>query len=174
MTGLAPVGDAEWPPSIATLKDGFAGRLNVYRVLAHHPELLSAWAPLREQVVRRNSLPARLQELIVLRTAYHAASAYERAHHELRGREAGLAPDEIAATARTDASSALSGADALVVGAVDELHRSHRLASTTLESLAGVLDARQVLDLMALVGFYHVLAYVANTYAPPIDAAAAP
>ena len=35
-----PLTDAEWPEEIADLRDGFAGTLNVYRAMAHHPALL--------------------------------------------------------------------------------------------------------------------------------------
>ncbi len=40
-----PISDAEWPEAIAEMKTGFAGALNVYRTMAHHPALLKAWAP---------------------------------------------------------------------------------------------------------------------------------
>lgn len=166
---LKPVPDLEWPPAIESLRQGFAGQLNVYRVMAHHPDLLAAWAPLREQVVRKNSLSPRLQELVVLRTAHHGRSAYERAHHVKRGREAGLAAWEIEATGLADASSRFSGIEAEVIGTVDELHSQACISPARLQRLADRMEARQVLDLITLIGFYHVLAFVANTFDVPID-----
>jgi len=53
---LSPLGDEEWPPHIADLAESFAGRLNVYRVMARSPELLRAWAPLRQYLVADNTL----------------------------------------------------------------------------------------------------------------------
>jgi hypothetical protein len=40
--GWAPLGDGDWPEEVADLRDGFAGRLDVYRVMARHPALLQA------------------------------------------------------------------------------------------------------------------------------------
>lgn len=44
MTSPSPLTDADWPHEIDDLRDGFAGALNVYRLMAHHPALLRAWA----------------------------------------------------------------------------------------------------------------------------------
>ncbi|MBM4225767.1 MAG: carboxymuconolactone decarboxylase family protein, partial [Gammaproteobacteria bacterium] len=85
-----PIVDAEWPTDLEEIRQQFAGALNVYRTMAHHPQLLAAWAPLRRHVVKENTLPPRLQELVVLRTAYHAGSRYEWSHHVARGLAAGL------------------------------------------------------------------------------------
>ncbi len=67
--GLAPVADADWPAEIAPLRQT-AGRLNVYRVMAHHPPLLAAWQSLRDHVVLRSSLPGPLLELAILRVGH--------------------------------------------------------------------------------------------------------
>ena len=39
-TEFQPITDADWPESLAALKGGFATGLNVYRTMAHHPDLL--------------------------------------------------------------------------------------------------------------------------------------
>jgi hypothetical protein len=44
------------PAEIADLREGFAGRLNVYRGMAHRSDLLRASAPLRQHVVLANAL----------------------------------------------------------------------------------------------------------------------
>ena len=76
-----PISDANWPEEIADLREGFAGALNVYRTMAHHPALLSAWAPLRQHVVKENALGPALTEVVILRAALRMGSAYEWAHH---------------------------------------------------------------------------------------------
>ncbi len=50
-----PLSDADWPVEIAGMMDGFAGGLNVYRVMAHHPMLLRAWAGLRDHIVHHRA-----------------------------------------------------------------------------------------------------------------------
>ena len=43
-TEFQPITDADWPESLAASKGGFATGLNVYRTMAHHPDLLAARA----------------------------------------------------------------------------------------------------------------------------------
>jgi alkylhydroperoxidase family enzyme len=59
------------------MRTGFAGALNVYRTMAHHPELLQARAPLRQHVVKDSALGAERSELVILRAAHRTGSPYE-------------------------------------------------------------------------------------------------
>lgn len=63
----APFTDSECPQDVAALLDDFAGQLNVYRTMAHHPALLRAWAPLREHLVRQSALGPELSAVVILR-----------------------------------------------------------------------------------------------------------
>jgi hypothetical protein len=54
-----PIEDANWPVEIADLRTGLAGALNVYRVMAHHPDLPRAWAPRRQHIVKESALGAK-------------------------------------------------------------------------------------------------------------------
>ena len=62
------------------LRDGFAGQLNVYRTMAHHPALVRAWAPMRQHVVKDTALGLERSEVVILRTGHRMGSAYEWAH----------------------------------------------------------------------------------------------
>jgi 4-carboxymuconolactone decarboxylase len=166
---LAPVADAAWPQAIGHMREEFAGQLNVYRVMAHHPDLLAAWAPLREQLVRRSTLPPRLQELVVLRTAFRACAPYERAHHMRRGRAVGLSDQQLTAALQPSVSPTLGIDDALVLRAVDELSHRHALSRELRTALSGRFSPEQVLDLMGLVGFYFVLSYIVNSFDVPLE-----
>ena len=77
----APLSDTDWPPALADMAQGFAGRLNVYRTMAHHPALLRAWAPLRGHVVQTSTLGPQISEVVILRTGHRLGAAYEWAHH---------------------------------------------------------------------------------------------
>lgn len=167
---LTPVGDADWPVQSAHLREGFAGRLNIYRVMAHHPALLNAWEGLRNHVVLQNALTPRQQELVILRTAFRWRARYEWAHHVARGRTAGLSEADIAGAA-DEAEALPPGDDAHpLFAAVDELLRDGALASPTLAILHKRLGKAGVLDLMATVGMYTTLAFLAKSFDPPIEA----
>lgn len=160
-----PLSDADWPASIAELKSGFAGALNVYRTMAHHPELLQAWAPLRQHVVKDSALGLVRSEVVILRAAHRMGSPYEWAHHVSRARALGMSDARIAAMRGMP-----DGEDGLIVRAVDALFDQRRLSPELEAELAGALGRKGVFDLIATVGFYSVLGYILMTYDTPIDA----
>lgn len=163
-----PITDSAWPAEIEALRDGFAGRLNVYRVMAHHPALLAAWVNFRNHVVLHSALGNEDLEVVILRAGWQLGAAYEVAHHILRGRAAGLSDRRIAALC--SAESVPVGDDAVLARAVDELIADAQLSEDTLRMLTQRLGPKGVLDLMATLGHYTTLAYIVKTFATPLDA----
>lgn len=162
-----PLNDAEWPESVAALRDGFAGRLNVYRTMAHHPALLAAWAPLRQHVVRDRAMTDQQSEVVILRTGHHLRSAYEWSHHVSRGRAAGMEDARIATVAGP--LDGMAEEDRILARAVDELIEDARLLPGTHGQVIGLIGAEGMFDLMATVGFYSVLGFIANSFEVPLD-----
>jgi 4-carboxymuconolactone decarboxylase len=160
-----PIQDTDWPEAISDMRDGFAGRLNVYRVMAHHPALLRAWAPLRQHVVLDTALGPERSEVVILRTAYRLQSYYEWTHHVDRASKLGFAKDRIAAIA--EGSSA--GEDGLIVRAVDRVIDDRYLPVEMEAELATAIGREAVFDLIATVGFYCVLGGLLMTYRTPIE-----
>lgn len=160
-----PISDADWPAAISDMKTGFAGALNVYRTMAHHPELLKAWAPLRQHVVKNSALGPERSEVVILRAAHRMGSPYEWAHHVSRARLLGMSDERIAAMRGIP-----EGEDGLIASAVDALFDQRRLPPELEAALAGALGRQAVFDLIATVGFYSVLGYILMTYDTPIDA----
>lgn len=161
---LPPIPDADWPEEIADLRDGFAGRLNVYRVMAHHPALLRAWAPLRQHIVADSALGPDLSEVVILRAGYRLGSAYEWGHHVVRARKLGFDDARISALRGQP-----DGLDGRIVRAVDALIDTHRLPADLDADLAGELGRLAVMDLIATVGFYGVLGAILLSYDTPLD-----
>ncbi|CAD5268680.1 MULTISPECIES: carboxymuconolactone decarboxylase family protein [Halomonadaceae] len=159
-----PISDADWPEEIPDLREGFAGALNVYRTMAHHPALLRAWAPLRQHVVKENALGPELTEVVILRAGLRMGSAYEWAHHVSRALALGFSEHRITAIRGTP-----EGVDGLIVNAVDALFDERMLAKEQEAELAEAIGRKAVIDLIAMVGFYSVLGYLLKTYDTPID-----
>lgn len=168
MSPCPPLTDADWPAEIADLRTGFAGALNVYRTMAHHPALLRAWAPLRQHVVKDSALGPDRSEVVILRAAHRMGSAYEWAHHVSRARALGFSDARIAALRGMP-----PGEDGLIARAVDALFDQRRLPPALEADLAAAIGRTAVIDLIATVGFYSVLGYLLMTYDTPIDAAVA-
>jgi len=162
-----PLADHEWPENIRDMLTGFAGRMNVYRVMAHHPELLRAWGPLRAHVVLENALGRERAEVVILRAALRLGSAYEWAHHVVRARSCGL--DEGRIVSLRGSVQDMASEDALLAEAVDELLANARLTRETAGKLLGLVGKQGVLDLMATLGFYSTLAFILNSFEVPLD-----
>lgn len=163
-----PLEDADWPESVAALRKGFAGRLNVYRVMAHHPELLAAWAPLRQHVVRDRAMSDQQSEVVILRTGHNLGAPYEWAHHVSRGRAVGMEDARIASLAGP--LEGMAAEDRTLARAVDELMGDARLLPGTRQAVIALIGAHGMFDLMATVGFYSVLGFIVNSLDVPIDA----
>lgn len=162
-----PLNDNQWPASAIDLRDGFAGRLNVYRVMAHHPDLMKAWAPLREHVVRKRAMSDQQSEVVILRTGHNLNAPYEWAHHVSRGRAVGM--DDARISSLAGPLDDMSDKDRILAMAVDELMKNTRLQTKTRIDLIKEIGAEGMFDLMATVGFYSVLGFIVNSLDVPID-----
>lgn len=171
---LAPLEDAAWPDSAGHMLGGFAGRLNVYRVMAHNPALLVAWETLRNHVVRDSALSAQQSEIVILRVGVRRQSRYEWVHHVLRGLDAGLDPTRILATRAASPSASTAPGDSddtVLIAAVDAIIDQGRLSPALLSDCSARFGSGAVLDMMATVGMYSTLACVLETYIVPLEAA---
>jgi 4-carboxymuconolactone decarboxylase len=62
--------------------------LNLFRVLMHHPDLVRRWTVFAGHVLRKQTLPARERELLILRIGWLNQAEYEWAQHvEIAKRE---------------------------------------------------------------------------------------
>ncbi|MBB4116530.1 alkylhydroperoxidase family enzyme [Rhizobium sp. BK226] len=161
-----PISDQNWPAEIANMNAGFAGKLNVYRTMAHHPALLQAWAPLRQHIVNESALGPVRSELVILRAAHRIGSGYEWAHHVSRARKLGISDARI-----WSMQGSPEGEDGMIAVAVDSLFDRAQLSPDIESALSKSMGVQAVFDLMATVGFYSVLGFILNTYDTPLDEA---
>ena len=130
--------------------------------LVNHPELTKAFLGFSVHLLFRSTLPPRLRELAILRTAHLHECEYEREHHKvIATAETDLTADEI--------SAALDGKsddpfESTLLEAVDELHESSRISERTWTALSARLDTKQLMDLIFTVGGYSLMAMAYNTF----------
>jgi alkylhydroperoxidase family enzyme len=141
--------------------------LNIFRTLAHHPKLMKKWLVFGTQILMRNTLPPRERELLVLRTAWNCQAEYEYGHHVEIGMESGVTTDEVARIAAGPDDPAWSERDRLLLRAADELHTDQCISETTWTGLEAELTDEQVLDLIFLVGQYHLVSMALNSLGVP-------
>lgn len=165
---FAPISDDDWPESIADMRSGFAGGLNVYRTMAHHPALLRSWSALREHVVNQTALGPALSEVAILRTGVRLGSSYELNQHIDRARRRGLEDARIGSI--SGPPDTMAPQDRLVATAVDELFSQHALSEQTVAALLHEFGKPAIFDLVATVGFYSTLGFFLNSFDTPLDA----
>jgi len=136
--------------------------LNIFGTLAHHPLLLRRYLALGSVFLTFNLLPPREREIVILRMAWRAGSVYEFGQHTRIGLAAGLSEQEIARAAR----AALDGwaePDAMLLRMVDELHSADIVSDPTWAALASRWSEPELLELLALAGFYRMTAGLLNS-----------
>lgn len=134
--------------------------LNVFTTLAHNPRLLQRLNVLGGLFLTKSTIPARERELVVLRVGALARSRYEFGQHVLLAREAGVTDDEIAAIAR--GTGPWSAQDQAVLDLAEEIHTDCGVSDATWQALSREYTAAQLLELVALAGFYRMLASLLN------------
>lgn len=142
---------------------------NALATLVRHPQLAGAFLPFNTYLQKASTLPERVRELVILRTAFHHGCVYEWGHHSAMAVHVGLTEGDVEAA---QSGSATDAFDQAVLDAVDELHTGSRISAPTWERLGQRLDDRQRMDLMFTFGGYSTLAFALNTFDVPLEAGA--
>ena len=164
---LPPVDPQDCEPGVQKLlglvpKDASGQPLRVFSTLAHHGPLLSAWLPFGGALLTSGLLSHRTRELVVLRTAYLCGTDYEWGHHVPLGQLAGLSEKEIEQVV-AGPSGEWGDLDRALLTAVDELHADAAISDATWTQLSAELGAAELVELVMLVGQYHLVAFVLNS-----------
>lgn len=114
----------------------------------------------------QSALPARAREIATLLVAHHCDSAYEWAAHATHGRAAGLSEAEIASL-RTSSPEVVGHVERVVARATRSLLDTGDLPDALRQEAADVLGPAPTFDLVALVGYYRMLAGILATYRIP-------
>ena len=114
---LAPL-----PPDIAeNVEQLGAKQVNLYKALAHAPELLRAWINFAWALRGHETTERRLRELMILRTATLHHSPYEWHQHRRMAAEAGATDYEVAELEMWRTSEAFSPADRAALAFTDAI-----------------------------------------------------
>lgn len=136
---------------------------NIYRMIAHTPELMPGFLALGDAILSKNSVPATLRELAILRVGHTYRAPYEIHQHERIARAIGLSEPAIAA-AKSGPTQTLPGDEAAVLGWVDTLLTSHTFTDTDRADALELFTRTQLVDLVLTVGFYQLVCNFLNTF----------
>ncbi len=170
---IAPVPEGDWTPEqreIVQPMQARGGVLNIFRTLLNHPAAIRAFLAWGSYVLsRKNTLPAREREIVILRTGYLCRSGYEWTQHVPIGQRAGLTDAEIARIKQGPAAAGWSAADAALLRATDDLHREQFVTEPAWAELSRHFDERQRMDLVFTVGQYTQVSMMLNSFGVQLD-----
>lgn len=151
---------SRWMPPNAPMEP-----LALFRTLVRHPPLAEAMLPFGRYLLSRHlSVGKREREIVIQRVCARAGCAYEWGVHAVAfAAVAGLDDATMHATAVADADDpSFTPDDKLLIRLADELHDTARVSDALWTALAARWSPEQLLDLLALAGWYRVIAYLAN------------
>ena len=165
---------ATLPPDIADhVAQLGAKQVNLYRALAHAPDLLRAWMAFAWSLRGHETTERRLRELMILRTAVLHRSPYEWHQHDRMAREAGVSDHEISEIAIWQTSDAFSAADKAALALTDAIVAGH-VPPAVNEKLAVHFDHTQRVELTVTASFYSMVPRVLEALGVPIEDQAPP
>jgi len=139
----------------------------LFRALAHNPRVLGRVR--RGGLLDPGAISLRDRELVILRTCALCGTEYEWGVHVAGfARAAGLTRAELAATITGDLAT-LSDADRPLLELCDALHRTATVDDALWTRLAAHRAPDQLVELLALAGQYHAIAYLANGLAIAVE-----
>ena len=168
---IAPLSDVELSPEQAEALEAFRPGpvLNIFRTLALAPKALTRFNTWGGYILsRRNDLPAREREIVILRTGFLCKSGYEFTQHTRIGLQAGLTDDEIGRI-KTGAEAAWSPADAALIRACDELHADQFITDPTWADLRRHFSEKQCMDVVFTAAQYTQVSMFLNTFGVQLD-----
>jgi len=123
----------------------------------------------------RGTLTLRDRELVIDRTCFRCGSEYEwGVHVALFGARVQLTADEIRDLCAADPSTTVfSPRDRLLLALCDELHATAHVSDALWAQLAAEWSAAQLVELVVLAGFYHLISFATNAFRVPLESFAA-
>jgi alkylhydroperoxidase family enzyme len=145
-----------------------AQQVNLYRSLAHTPDLLHAWIDWAWTLREKCNTPRSLREIMILRTAVVMRSEYEWHQHVPMAERAGVASEKVQAVTAWQSSemfdaperAALMLTDSMLTGSVpDAVHKE----------LSEHFSESDRVELVLTAGFYAMVPRVLDACRVPIE-----
>jgi alkylhydroperoxidase family enzyme len=169
---LEPLPEDQWSDEVRQILKPMIeqGRVfNIFKTLAHHPNLMRRWLVFGNHVLFKSTLPARERELVILRIGYLCQANYEWTQHVQIGLQAGLTTEEIRRIAKGPDAPEWKEQERLLLKATDELRTDAFISDATWAGLQKYYNTQQLMDLVFAVGQYNLVSMALNTLGVQLD-----
>jgi len=170
MPRLAPV-DQPYEPEVADSLRRLMGSdevepLKLFRTIARNPVMLDRFRQIGSSLLSFGTLPAADRETVIHRITARCGADYEWGVHAVAfAGPLGLDDDWLQATWSGTPDDFTDEGQALLVRACDELHDAATLTDQTWSALRERYDDAQLVELVCLAGFYHLVSFCCRAFA---------
>lgn len=126
--------------------------INLRRQLVHSPNLARTFGGVMRYFRHQSTLNPRLRELAILQVGWTARAPYEWSHHVKIGADFGVTEDDVRAICAGGAG--LGDLERAVLDAARHLTKEASLTDAQFAALRAHLSETELVDLLAVIGFY--------------------
>lgn len=166
---LAPPYEPEVVEHLEKLMPPGRAPLALFRTVAHNPRVLGRLR--RGGLLDPGSLRVRERELVILRTTARLGAEYEwGVHVAFFAAAAGLTAAQLEATVHGGADDAVwSAGEQLLLAVCDALCDKAHVPDEVFAALAQRFQPAQIVEIVALVGQYHMVSFLIDASALPLE-----
>jgi 4-carboxymuconolactone decarboxylase len=147
--------------------------LNIFAMLAHADSAFIPYLTLSGVLLTQLELDPKLRELAILLVAAHSGAEYEWIQHVGISRTIGIDDEQIAAVQRGDLKATCLNPDArILLRFTHQVLQQPRADNDTFTALREHFPPRQIIELLLVIGNYHMLARIMTTLDIDLDPAA--
>jgi 4-carboxymuconolactone decarboxylase len=143
---------------------------NVFKTLAHDPELFERWSGLGQYLLNASTLAPRDREIIILRMGWLCQAPYEWSQHaRIAKASANMTDAEVRAIAAGAATSSLGDFDRTLIRMTDELRYDAEISDATWAALRARYSVEQIIDAIYTAGQYQLVSMALNSLGVQLD-----
>ncbi len=176
MPRIAPA-EAPYAPAVAAELERIMPQgvepLVLFRTMARSPRVFGRM--FAGGLLDKGALGLRQREIVIDRTTARLGCEYEwGVHIAFFATKVGFDPEQVAATVTGPADAACWSADEqALLAAVDDLVDRRTIADASWTALTKHFDEAQILEAIALVGYYHTISFLCRGLKLPLESYAA-
>ena len=136
------------------------GVLNIFKVMAHTPQLMDSWWRMMAVLLTRLQLDPRLRELAILRLFQLTDTAYGFAHHVRLSKDIGLTDEDVASLKGYADSDHFSALDKLVLQYTDAVTKLEGEAPSLAAKLREHLSEQEIVELTFCIANWNLMAHL--------------
>ena len=170
--------DEMTPPQRAMIEHLLAGERATtsgpFNVLLRSPELGDIAQQLGARIRFHSSLPRHLNEMAILLVARNQTAQYEWYAHKRLALQAGLKPEIVDAIAAGRRPAGMQPDEQALHTFETELLERHEVSDATFKAAIDAFGERGIVDLIGLMGYYHLVSMALNVDRYPLPDGAKP